>query len=136
MEEDIARIEARANSLVDAHTEHLRELISLRHKHELSQEAVAARMGVSQPTVAAFEHYDSNPTLTTIRRYALAVEAKLDINVIDDCADHNIGDFHEIVSGLSAETSFKTQPDSTSVRRPRKKSVWSIRPPRIVNAND
>lgn len=85
----MARIEARADSLVEAHTEHLRELVAMRVKHDLTQGMVAERMGVSQPTVAAFEHYDSNPTLSTIRRYALAVGARVKLEVIDDCADHN-----------------------------------------------
>ncbi|GAA1490492.1 hypothetical protein GCM10009626_32380 [Brachybacterium sacelli] len=44
-------------------------------------------MGVSQPTVAAFEHYDSNPTLATIQRYAMAVDAVLHTRVIDDCGN-------------------------------------------------
>lgn len=129
MEEDLARVEARADSLVEAHTEHLRELIALRRKHQLSQETVAERMGVSQPTVAAFEHYDSNPTLTTIRRYALAVGAKLDIKVIDDCTDQNHGVFQEIVSGMKAETSFTAHPEMFLARVPRREPKWSIKPP-------
>lgn len=87
MKEDLSHIEARAESLVDAHAALLAELIELRRHHKLSQGVVAERMSVSQPTVAAFEHYDSNPTLSTIRRYALAVGARLEISVIDDCPD-------------------------------------------------
>jgi transcriptional regulator with XRE-family HTH domain len=41
-------------------------------------------MGVSQPTVAGFERYDANPTLSTLRRYALAIGARLETRVIDD----------------------------------------------------
>lgn len=107
MTEDIARIEARADSLVEAHREHLRALIELRDKHELTQEMVAQRMGVSQPTVAAFEHYDSNPTLSTVRRYALAVDARINIEVIDDCARHQTGDFQEIIGSISADEDTK-----------------------------
>jgi len=44
-------------------------------------------MGVSQPTVAGFERYDANPRLSTVRRYTLAVGARLCTTVIDDCAD-------------------------------------------------
>lgn len=120
MKEDLARIEARANSLVKAHAEHLRELIGLRIKHDLTQEMVAERMGVSQPTVAALEHYDSNPSLSTIRRYALAVEAKLNIEVVDDCAEHHAGTFQEIIEPISAEMTFKRggADNSLWVRRP------------------
>ncbi len=50
--------------------------MALRKKHHLTQADVAERMGVSQPTVAEFERYDANPTLSAIRRYALAVGAR------------------------------------------------------------
>lgn len=65
----------------------MKSLIALRREHELTQKDLAERMGVSQPTVAAFEHYDSNPTLATIQRYAMAVGAVLDTRVIDDCGE-------------------------------------------------
>lgn len=88
MEEEISRIEARADSLVDAHELLMRSLIKLRKTHGLSQETVAERMGVSQPTVASFERYDANPTLASIRRYALAVGGRIQNSVIDDCEEH------------------------------------------------
>jgi transcriptional regulator with XRE-family HTH domain len=88
MLEDISRIEARADALVEAHEELMRSLIALRKQHKISQETVAERMSVSQPTVAAFERYDSNPTLSTIRRYALAVGGRIQNSVIDDCEEH------------------------------------------------
>jgi transcriptional regulator with XRE-family HTH domain len=84
-EETVSR---RAESLVQDHEHMLRALVAHRKKHHLSQDAVADRMGVSQPTVAAFERYDSNPTLSTIRRYAVAVGARLSTEVIDDCLTH------------------------------------------------
>jgi transcriptional regulator, XRE family len=62
-------------------------LVSLRKEHKLSQQTVAERMGVSQPTVAAFERYDANPTVSSIIRYAMAVDALLDIKVVDDCGE-------------------------------------------------
>jgi transcriptional regulator with XRE-family HTH domain len=88
MTEEMSRIEARADSLVDAHEVLMRSLVRLRKTHGLSQEVVAERMGVSQPTVASFERYDANPTLATIRRYALAVGARVQNSVIDDCEEH------------------------------------------------
>lgn len=60
------------------------QLVALRKTHNLSQADVAERLGISQPAVAAFERYDSNPTLSTLRRYALAIEARLSFEVIDD----------------------------------------------------
>ena len=80
-------LEKRANLLVDARDRLLEGLVSLRKEHSLSQRTVAERMGVSQPTVAAFERYDANPTVSSIIRYAMAVDAVLDIKVVDDCGE-------------------------------------------------
>lgn len=75
----------------------MKSLIELRREHNLTQTDVAERMGVSQPTVAAFEHYDSNPTLASIQRYAMAVGAVLDTRVIDDCGEGLPSDWSEPV---------------------------------------
>ena len=80
-------LERRADLLVDARDRLLEDLVSLRKEHKLSQQTVAERMGVSQPTVAAFERYDANPTVSSIIRYAMAVNALLDIKVVDDCGE-------------------------------------------------
>lgn len=92
MTESVSTIEARADALVDSHQKLMRDLIALREKHSLSQEVVADRMGVSQPTVSSFERYDSNPTLSTLRRYALAVGARIENRVVDDC-NTGMGEF-------------------------------------------
>jgi len=88
MEDTEETIAARSDSLVDDHEKLLRLLVEHRRTHHISQETVAERMGVSQPTVAAFERYDANPTLSTIRRYALAVGVRVRTEVTDDCAQH------------------------------------------------
>ncbi|MDY2669361.1 helix-turn-helix transcriptional regulator [Schaalia hyovaginalis] len=82
-----AVLDRRADLLVDARDHLLEDLVSFRKQHNLSQQTVAERMGVSQPTVAAFERYDANPTVSSIIRYAMAVEALLEIKVIDDCGE-------------------------------------------------
>jgi transcriptional regulator with XRE-family HTH domain len=66
-------LEQRAEALVESQFQLIQSLIAARIQMGLSQETVGIRMGVSQPSVAAFESLDSNPTLSTIRRYALAV---------------------------------------------------------------
>jgi len=53
----------------------IRELIQVRRDAKLTQTDIADRLGVTQPTVAAFERMDSDPKLSTIRRYAQAVGA-------------------------------------------------------------
>lgn len=80
-------LDRRADLLVEARDRLLEDLVNLRKRHNLSQQTVAERMGVSQPTVAAFERYDANPTVSSIIRYAMAVEALLDIRVVDDCGE-------------------------------------------------
>ena len=69
-------LERRADLLVDARDRLLEGLVRLRKEHN-----------VSQPTVAAFERYDANPTVSSIIRYAMAVNALLDIKVVDDCGE-------------------------------------------------
>lgn len=78
------RLERLAASLVENQRKFLEKLVAMRKKHDLSQAEVAERMGVSQPTVSAFENYDANPTLATIRRYAMAVDAVIVNEIIDD----------------------------------------------------
>jgi transcriptional regulator with XRE-family HTH domain len=81
MKESKRDIELRASELVQRDSEFLDALINLRKSGGISQETVADRMGITQPAVAAFEREDSNPTLSSIRRYALAVGAKVNYEV-------------------------------------------------------
>lgn len=89
MEETQDILDARADALVEDHERLLDTLIEYRKHHNLTQLEVADRMGVTQPTVAGFERYDANPTLSTLRRYAMAVGARLETKVVDDCVSHN-----------------------------------------------
>ncbi|MDR1188565.1 MAG: helix-turn-helix domain-containing protein [Bifidobacteriaceae bacterium] len=77
-------LEHRADALERDHDSMLESLIELRRRHGLTQAEVAARMGVTQPVVAQFERYDANPTLSTVRRYAMAVAATIETRVHDD----------------------------------------------------
>lgn len=85
--DSVAAIEARAAAVVATTSGMLRDLVDLRDKHDLTQAELAERMGVSQPSVAAFERYDANPTVASIVRYAVAVGARLDLTVVDDYDD-------------------------------------------------
>lgn len=60
----------------------IRDLVALRKYRNLSQADVARLLGISQPSVAAFEAHDSNPTLAKIRRYAQAIGAVIEHRVI------------------------------------------------------
>lgn len=102
MELTASQLEELADSLVESHDQLLENLVSLRKSHGLTQSDVAVRMGVSQPTVASFERYDANPTLSTIRRYALAVGASIDHVVEDHCCEFTNEVFAEIVGKPSS----------------------------------
>lgn len=74
----------RARAVVRSTREFMEELVQVRRDSKLRQEDVAERMAVSQPTVAAIERYDANPTLSTIERYAIAVGARLVLRARDE----------------------------------------------------
>lgn len=76
-------LDDRADALIADHENMMRELTKMRQSR-LTQQQVAERMGVSQPCVSQFERYDANPTLDTVRRYAMAVGARIETRVIDD----------------------------------------------------
>lgn len=82
-------VQARADALVEALEDLKFDLVELREKR-MTQKDVADRMGMSQSAVSQFERYDSNPTLTTLRRYALAVGARLRIEVVDDVKEQPV----------------------------------------------
>jgi transcriptional regulator with XRE-family HTH domain len=84
-------LERRAYAIAEDHEQLLEQLIALRQTHGLSQAETARRMGVTQPAVAQFERHDANPTLATVRRYAMAVGAILETRVLDDAAGASDG---------------------------------------------
>jgi len=55
----------------------LRSLAERRKGLGLSQTTVAARMGTSQPALARLEKGESDPRITTVQRYALALGEEL-----------------------------------------------------------
>lgn len=106
---DTKMLEERATKFALNHLEFMQQLIEIRKNHGLTQEEVAQRMGISQPSVASMERYDSNPTLATIRRYALAVGAAIQSTAVDACVAEEV--WHPLsketirtsVAGVSAE---------------------------------
>ena len=108
---DADQLEGLADSLVESHDKLMEDLIAMRKRHRLTQEVVAERMGVSQPSVAAFERYDANPTLSSVRRYALAVGAAIVHRVEDRCCAF---DDHEVTAVLQAGSiAWSSSPAST-----------------------
>ncbi len=60
------------------------KLIELRRASNLTQSDVAELIGVTQQAVQKFERYDSDPKASTIRRYANAVGAIVEHQVVRD----------------------------------------------------
>ena len=60
------------------------ELTRLRESAGLTQAQVGELLGVSQQAINKFERYDSDPKLSTIRRYANAVGAIIEHHVTID----------------------------------------------------
>jgi transcriptional regulator with XRE-family HTH domain len=82
---------AKARVLLDSERHLMESLTAIRKKRGITQAEVARRMGVSQPAVAAFEHYDANPRMASIRRYALAIGAEFTVEVRETGGDSNYG---------------------------------------------
>ncbi len=61
-------------------------LLAARRQANLTQEQVAAKMGVSQPSLARVEaslgSHKHSPSLETLRKYAAAVNCKLEIRLV------------------------------------------------------
>lgn len=54
----------------------------IRRENGLSQTRVAAAMGTSQSAVAKLERGESDPRMSTIARYALAVDHRLEFSLV------------------------------------------------------
>lgn len=68
-------------------TKLIRELKAVRVSSGATVAQVAAAMGVDHAVVYRFEKGGTNPTLSTVRRYALAVGAMLDLGA-RSASDH------------------------------------------------
>lgn len=74
----------RARQLHDADRHLIEELVARREELDLSQREVARRMDVSQSAVSRIERGDRDLHQSTVRRYAMAVEATVTYMVIPD----------------------------------------------------
>lgn len=89
-------LRTRAKHLAMSHRDMLSQLVDIRVAKGMKQSDVADILGISQQRVSALESYDSNPRLDTIRRYAAAVGAIIDINVLEDTPENR-----EVLDGAS-----------------------------------
>lgn len=87
-----SKSQRRANALAKADFDFMRELVRLRKENGLSQQDVATRLGISQASIADFERYDNDPKLSTIRRYAHAIEVLVVHGATHDDGQLDAGD--------------------------------------------
>lgn len=73
---------ALAADLAEADDRMRAALIRARKAAGLTQADVAESLGIKQSSVASFERHDNDPRLSTIRRYALAVGARIEHRVM------------------------------------------------------
>ncbi|MEU1954036.1 helix-turn-helix domain-containing protein [Nocardia rhamnosiphila] len=69
--------DALARDLIEADDQLLEDLVRLRKQSGLRPAEVARRMGRDRSAVTQFEKLTADPRLSTIRRYALAVGARI-----------------------------------------------------------
>lgn len=74
----------RAAQLLETDRKLLSDLVARRHELGLSQTEVARRMDTSQPVVARMESGVRDMHQSTLRRYAMAVEATVEHSVVPD----------------------------------------------------
>ncbi|WP_204801904.1 helix-turn-helix domain-containing protein [Mycobacterium riyadhense] len=79
--DDLTPEECHAIALAGAELDMLSDLVRLRHRKGLTQEDVANAIGRDKSAVSRFERLDSDPRLSTVRRYARAVGAMVEHRV-------------------------------------------------------
>lgn len=75
-----------ATTLAMSDFEMISALVEIRKSLGLNQAELAEIMGVTQQAISKFERMDSDPRLSTIRRYAIAVGAIINHNVVKNNA--------------------------------------------------
>lgn len=105
----------------------LATLVMIRKAKRLTQKIVARRMGVEQPAVSQFEKTTGDPRLSTLQRYARAVECRLDLRVThparcDWVSPASVGYTQTKTDPITSTT---VRPDGKASRGWSHKSTWA-----------
>lgn len=87
-----------ANEDSEEHARLIETLVALRKAQDLKQNVVADRMGTTQSRVSSFERISGDPRLSTVMRYARAVDARVRIRV----SPHQESHWQQRLHGTSA----------------------------------
>lgn len=90
-----------AAALADADHQLLRQLVALRRARGISQAALAEHFGITQASVAAFERYDNDPKLSSVRRYAQGLGVLVTHQVAEPGESSNVSSSARTVEALS-----------------------------------
>lgn len=90
MPDDFTFAELNALALAQAEIDLLSDLVAMRRAKGMTQEQVAAEIRRNKSAVSRFERLDSDPRLSTVRRYARAVGADIEVRVKDFVAPVNL----------------------------------------------
>lgn len=96
--EGLTQQEQIAEALAAADIGMLAALVRIRREKGLTQEDVAQALGRDKSTVSRFERLDSDPRLSTVRRYACAIGALIEHRVSD--SDDASPSFTKFMSSL------------------------------------
>ena len=111
--------ERRARILARNDSDLMSNLVALRKSKGITQQVLADRLGLTQATIASFESYESDPKLSTIRRYAHALEALVNHVVEADEGQYDNGEAWHVMSfslpNLAASRQSKTAPTYIAV---------------------
>ncbi|MEV7762245.1 helix-turn-helix domain-containing protein [Curtobacterium flaccumfaciens] len=116
----------RATELARSDYKLLSDLVRQRKAAGLTQQDVANRMGITQPSVANLERHDADPKLSTIRRYAHAIEALIWHAVEPDEGQLNQSDRWQVFTipvGTSSGLSVRNEQRTFSTPGPRQIDV-------------
>jgi transcriptional regulator with XRE-family HTH domain len=105
--EDLTEEEMHSRDLVREDFDMLDALVDLRRRNGLTQEQVALKMGRDKSAACRFERLDSDPRLSTIRRYARAIGAFV---------EHRVSVWQSVPTAIDSSP---TTADSANV-------VWSM----------
>lgn len=90
--------ERHVDELISADLSLLRALVQMRIDSGLTQDDVAKAMGRDPSAVSRFERLDSDPHMSTVRRYACAVNASIQHMVVErgvQPTDHGFGSIYQ-----------------------------------------
>lgn len=109
-------------------------LVALRKRLQLNQVEVAEHMGVRQPTVSGFEKGSGDPRLSTVQRYARALDARVRL-VLEIPSDRRDSTWRRCspYTGSARARSLHTGADTAVLKKSKILGGAALTPVRVVS---